>query len=74
MTRHLNFELNQTDWSVLILHYLGLDHIGHTSGPRSALVPVKLKEMDDVIKKIHSKMKHINSAIVIAGDHGMALH
>ena len=34
VTRHVAFELNQTDWSGMILHYLGLDHIGHKSGPR----------------------------------------
>lgn len=36
--------------------YLGLDHIGHVEGPFSKLVPSKLKEMDDVIKRIHSDL------------------
>ena len=34
VTRHLPQELNQTDWNGMIVHYLGLDHIGHKSGPR----------------------------------------
>lgn len=72
VTRHLNFELNQTDWSVMILHYLGLDHIGHVSGPRSLLVPEKLREMDDVIKKIHQQFIEKNTAIIVCGDHGMS--
>ena len=38
MTRHLDSTLKRDDWDVLILHYLGLDHIGHVSGPRSPLV------------------------------------
>ena len=54
----------------MILHYLGLDHIGHISGPKSHLVPLKLKEMDDVIRKIHEAMKNKNAAIVVCGDHG----
>ena len=28
VTRHLDFELKQNDWTLLILHYLGLDHVG----------------------------------------------
>jgi ethanolaminephosphotransferase len=27
VTRHLDGELQKSDWDVLILHYLGLDHI-----------------------------------------------
>ena len=42
----------------MILHYLGLDHIGHTAGPQSSLVKPKLKEMDNVIKKIYTAMTH----------------
>jgi ethanolamine phosphate transferase 2 subunit G len=34
VTRHLDDELANKDWDVLILHYLGLDHIGHLGGPR----------------------------------------
>ena len=34
VTRHVPGELLKDDWSGMILHYLGLDHIGHKSGPR----------------------------------------
>ncbi|GAA6090779.1 GPI ethanolamine phosphate transferase 2 isoform X1 [Tachysurus ichikawai] len=54
VTRHLDSTLKRDDWDVLILHYLGLDHIGHISGPHSSLIGPKLLEMDDVIKKIHT--------------------
>jgi ethanolaminephosphotransferase len=37
VTRHLGEELGTEDWEVLILHYLGLDHIGHLGGPRRYL-------------------------------------
>ncbi len=34
VTRHVPDELAQSDWSAMIMHYLGLDHIGHKAGPR----------------------------------------
>lgn len=34
VTRHITPELNNEDWNTLVLHYLGLDHIGHKGGPR----------------------------------------
>lgn len=34
VTRHIDAELRQDDWNTMVLHYLGLDHIGHKSGPR----------------------------------------
>ncbi|XP_071452153.1 GPI ethanolamine phosphate transferase 2 isoform X2 [Hetaerina americana] len=73
VTRHLDHELQQDDWDVMILHYLGLDHIGHVHGPYSKLIPQKLQEMDDVIKKLFLglKKKHHSSLLVICGDHGM---
>ena len=52
MTRHIDDELARHDWDVLILHYLGLDHIGHLAGPYSPLVKLKLQEMDEIIKHI----------------------
>ena len=54
----------------MILHYLGLDHIGHTVGPKSPLVAEKLKEMDDVIKKIYHEFQSNKTAIILCGDHG----
>jgi len=58
VTRHLRDELEQrTDWDVLILHYLGLDHIGHLAGPRSALVLPKLREMDGIVKLIYETVQ-----------------
>lgn len=56
MTRHLDSTLKRDDWDILILHYLGLDHIGHISGPYSPLIQPKLLEMDDILKKIYSAL------------------
>jgi ethanolaminephosphotransferase len=33
VTRHISHELENDDWNAMIMHYLGLDHIGHKSGP-----------------------------------------
>lgn len=64
------------DWDFLILHYLGLDHIGHVFGSsKSPLIDDKLIEMDNVIKQIHinmSKKMMEKTLIVVCGDHGMS--
>ena len=59
------------DWDLLIVHYLGLDHIGHAIGALNSFVEDKLSEMDEVILQIYSKMKK-NDLLIITGDHGMA--
>uniref|UniRef100_A0A3Q3W7U4 GPI ethanolamine phosphate transferase 2 C-terminal domain-containing protein n=1 Tax=Mola mola TaxID=94237 RepID=A0A3Q3W7U4_MOLML len=78
VTRHLDSTLKRDDWDILILHYLGLDHIGHISGPYSSLIQPKLLEMDDILKKIHSALilKETEGSLpyllVLCGDHGMS--
>ncbi|XP_066585138.1 GPI ethanolamine phosphate transferase 2 isoform X2 [Prorops nasuta] len=76
VTRHIHKELEQNDWTILILHYLGLDHIGHVAGPYSPLIKPKLKEMDMVIEEIYAKVSYWNqhnnpTLFIITGDHGM---
>ncbi len=75
VTRHVPAELRQTDWSVMILHYLGLDHIGHKSGPHSINMASKQREMDTVVEEIYQAMEdssHLESSLlVLCGDHGM---
>ncbi|KLJ08907.1 hypothetical protein EMPG_15670 [Blastomyces silverae] len=75
VTRHVPEELMMEDWSAMILHYLGLDHIGHKSGPNSAHMLPKQKEMDLVVREIYNAMEsqdHLSSTLlVLCGDHGM---
>lgn len=76
VTRHLVNELKPTaDWDIMILHYLGLDHIGHMGGPRSTLMPMKLLEMDNIIQRIvdylDSEESELPSVLIVCGDHGM---
>ncbi|KAJ5545350.1 Alkaline phosphatase-like alpha/beta/alpha [Penicillium sp. DV-2018c] len=75
VTRHIPNELAQDDWSALIMHYLGLDHIGHKAGPKSPFMIPKQREMDSVVTDIYTAMQqkdHLQSTLfVLCGDHGM---
>ncbi|OVA01779.1 Type I phosphodiesterase/nucleotide pyrophosphatase/phosphate transferase [Macleaya cordata] len=77
VSRHLGAELVANDWNLLILHYLGLDHVGHIGGRSSILMIPKLKEMDEVIKTIHMSSvlpqdpSHERTLLVVLSDHGM---
>jgi len=68
-------ERETIDWDFMILHYLGLDHIGHSFGSnRHKMIYKKLIEMDDTIKQIFVNMsrKKDKTLIIICGDHGMS--
>ncbi|KAJ9134463.1 GPI ethanolamine phosphate transferase 2 [Pleurostoma richardsiae] len=75
VTRHVTDELKKDDWNTLVLHYLGLDHIGHKGGPRSSNMIPKQREMDDIVKEIYEAIEeydHLHSTLLIlCGDHGM---
>ncbi|KAI9147943.1 GPI ethanolamine phosphate transferase [Paramyrothecium foliicola] len=75
VTRNIAGELENKDWGLMVLHYLGLDHIGHKSGPRSPHMVPKQREMDDIVQVIYEAMEssdHLKSTLfVICGDHGM---
>ncbi|KAL5078981.1 hypothetical protein RYX36_007402 [Vicia faba] len=73
VSRHLGDELSRDDWNFLILHYLGLDHVGHIGGRSSALMASKLSEMDEVVKMIHSNIANDQgkTLLVVVSDHGM---
>ncbi|CAJ0635919.1 3357_t:CDS:10, partial [Entrophospora sp. SA101] len=83
VTRNIKPQLLSQSWEVLIFHYLGLDHIGHSSGPHSPLMRPKQHEMDKVIKTIFEIIKDQDSKrlnnnpnskptlLVLCGDHGM---
>lgn len=57
VTRHIRDELNHDDWTVMILHYLGLDHIGHVQGPFGASIKPKLQEMDKIVAQIAQRIQ-----------------
>ncbi|XP_047316261.1 GPI ethanolamine phosphate transferase 2 isoform X1 [Impatiens glandulifera] len=77
VSRHLGSELARTDWDLLVLHYLGLDHVGHIGGRNSVLMGPKLTQMDEVIRTIHQRTIHSQgnatprTLLVVVSDHGM---
>uniref|UniRef100_A0A7N0TJ25 GPI ethanolamine phosphate transferase 2 C-terminal domain-containing protein n=1 Tax=Kalanchoe fedtschenkoi TaxID=63787 RepID=A0A7N0TJ25_KALFE len=77
VSRHLDEELYKEDWDAMILHYLGLDHIGHIGGRNSDLMIPKLREMDQIIKTIHLSTQefevndHKRTLMLVVSDHGM---
>ncbi|KAL1637267.1 major facilitator superfamily transporter protein [Diplodia intermedia] len=75
VTRHVPDELRNSDWNAMIMHYLGLDHIGHKAGPSSPNMVPKQVEMDGIVKQIYHAMEtqpHLQSTLlVLCGDHGM---
>lgn len=47
---HLFPFLERRDWTLLIGHFLGVDHCGHTYGPNHSSIKNKLIQLDTVIK------------------------
>lgn len=77
VTRHLETQLKSPDWDTLILHYLGLDHIGHLEGPSSPHMLDKQLEMDTIISEIYQTLSDPDATragetlVIVLGDHGM---
>ncbi|KAL8944398.1 MAG: hypothetical protein Q9216_000449 [Gyalolechia sp. 2 TL-2023] len=75
VTRNVPAELENDDWNGMVLHYLGLDHIGHKSGPNSPFMVSKQAEMDGVVSNIYHALetkRHLrDTLLVLCGDHGM---
>ncbi|VDN14153.1 unnamed protein product [Dibothriocephalus latus] len=62
VTRHIDDRIPAvTEWDAMVLHYLGLDHIGHVEGTRGANVAPKLREMDGVVWKVY---QHLVSSFI----------
>nr|POE82034.1 gpi ethanolamine phosphate transferase 2 [Quercus suber] len=77
VSRHLGDELSRDDWDLMVLHYLGLDHVGHIGGRNSILMAPKLLEMDKVVNMIHTSViadqenGQGQTLLVVVSDHGM---
>lgn len=57
---HLSTELAKRDWDVLVAHFLGVDHVGHTFGPASQAMEEKLDQMDAALRyvgKLHALVR-----------------
>ncbi|XP_023308547.2 GPI ethanolamine phosphate transferase 2 isoform X1 [Lucilia cuprina] len=71
VTKSLMEELKLSDWNLMVLHYLGLDHIGHVEGSHSDKIFMKLLEMDNIVKNIVTHQFFEKSLLLLTGDHGM---
>ncbi|KAL5753336.1 hypothetical protein ACOSP7_023511 [Xanthoceras sorbifolium] len=77
VSRHLENELSRDDWNLLVLHFLGLDHVGHVGGRNSVLMAPKLTEMDKIVKMIHTSTiltqenDQGHTLLMVVSDHGM---
>lgn len=65
-------ELKKDDWSLLIAHYLGIDHCGHKFGPLHSEMARKLTEMNTAIEKVIEQMDN-ETILFVIGDHGMTI-
>eukprot|EP01125_Pyxidicula_operculata_P002515 TRINITY_DN1237_c0_g1_i1.p1 TRINITY_DN1237_c0_g1~~TRINITY_DN1237_c0_g1_i1.p1 ORF type:complete len:909 (-),score=84.20 TRINITY_DN1237_c0_g1_i1:860-3586(-) len=61
---------NTPDWDVIIAHFLGVDHVGHTYGSEHPLMAAKLRQMNEVLKNIVTNLPS-DSIMFVFGDHGM---
>ncbi|XP_061656325.1 GPI ethanolamine phosphate transferase 3 isoform X1 [Phyllopteryx taeniolatus] len=58
------------EWDVLVAHFLGVDHCGHTFGPDHPAMADKLIQMDGVIRSVIERVQN-DTLLVVMGDHGM---
>lgn len=67
---HLLSEIVKKDWSLLVAHFLGVDHCGHRYGPYHSEMARKLNEMNDMIRSVVDTIDD-NTMLFVIGDHGM---
>lgn len=60
------------EWDLLIAHFLGVDHVGHTFGPNTTYMSDKLDEMNTVLTKLIHELPDSDTLLVVMGDHGMS--
>jgi predicted AlkP superfamily pyrophosphatase or phosphodiesterase len=68
--QHMGDEMLSADWTGLIIHFLGVDHVGHTFGPSSTAMAAKLAQMDSALSQLFSAAED-DTLILVMGDHGM---
>lgn len=61
---------NNTGWDVIIAHFLGVDHVGHTFGSNHPAMSKKMLQLDTELKKVMEAID-TNTLLLVMGDHGM---
>ncbi|CAG9538977.1 unnamed protein product [Cercopithifilaria johnstoni] len=70
ISNNLFDELKKSDWTVLIAHFLGVDHCGHKYGPDHPEMSKKLKQMNEILAKVVDSIDN-DTLLLVMGDHGM---
>lgn len=75
MAAFIDKELQKQDWSALVVHFPGLDHLAHMGGAYSPYMHSKQQGMDQVVRKVYQSIERETSLdrtlLVLLGDHGM---
>lgn len=61
---------NSTEWDLMIAHFLGVDHIGHTHHAFHPLMYDRLALMDALLQKVVEALPP-DAVLFLFGDHGM---
>lgn len=61
---------SQCGWKVLIAHFLGVDHIGHTHHAFHPLMANRLQHMDMILQQVIERLPE-DALLLVLGDHGM---
>ncbi|KAL0051642.1 hypothetical protein WJX82_011079 [Trebouxia sp. C0006] len=69
------------EWDVMIGHYLGVDHVGHTYDVHSPLMAAKLQQMNQHVEQVVEELAsmagpgeaHEHTLLMVFGDHGQTL-
>lgn len=68
------FSNNQSlnNWDILITHFLGVDHIGHTYHAHHPLMNERLSLMNKILEQFIENLSN-DSLLILMGDHGMTI-
>ncbi len=60
----------KAEYSLVIAHLLGVDHVGHSYSPSSPQMAGKLAQMDSLLRRVVREMDN-GTLLMVLGDHGM---
>ena len=58
------------EWTVLVAHFLGIDHVGHKHGPGHPVMAAKMAQLSAAISAAAAELPP-DTLLVVLGDHGM---
>ncbi|CAB3407098.1 unnamed protein product [Caenorhabditis bovis] len=65
-------EVRESNSSIIIAHFLGVDHCGHKYGPKHPVMADTLRKMDRIIGETLNGMRD-DDLLMVIGDHGMTI-